>query len=489
MAMAAPDNREKWIVLLITSIGALMGPLDSTIVSVSLPTITSDLGMDYATSVWIPTAYLLAVASLLLTMGRLSDLRGRKPLFILGFGVFVIGSFLCSISLSGGQIIAFRFLQGIGAAMIMATSPAIITAAFPPQERGKALGINAMSVYIGLSLGPPLGGILTAAFGWPSIFLVNIPIGLAVILLSLWRLKEPARTAPPRPFDLTGAAAFAIGLSALLVDLTVGEEAGWTSPVSVALLAVTVVSFVVFILIERRKGRDAMLDLHLLTGNRLFAMANISALLNYTAYFGISFLLSFYMQRVLEYSLYLTGLVLLSMPLVMSFLSPVMGAASDRIGSRVLASGGMILISVGLLLLGTIGEATSAIELIAYLIILGIGMGMFSSPNTSAIMGCVPKQQLGVASGTLSTMRTVGQSLSLAIMGALVATVASTAVVSELFSGTIGPAATAEAEDFIRGMDLAFTVSAGIAFIGAITSLARGKVAKCENNLAGESSP
>ena len=158
------------------------------------------------------------------------------------------------------------------------------------------------------------------------------------------------------------------------------------------------------------------------------------------------------MQRVLEYSLYLTGLVLLSMPLVMSFLSPVMGVASDRIGSRVLASGGMILVSVGLLLLGTIGEATSTIELIAYLIILGIGMGMFSSPNTSAIMGCVPKQQLGVASGTLSTMRTVGQSLSLAIMGALVATVASTAVVSELFSGTIGPAAAAEAGDFIRGM-------------------------------------
>ncbi len=484
--MAGLDKRERWIVLLITCIGALMGPLDSTIVSVSLPTITSDLGMDYATSVWIPTAYLLAVASLLLTMGRLSDLRGRKRLFVLGFAVFVIGSFLCSISTSGGEMIAFRFLQGIGAAMIMSTSPAIITAAFPPQERGKALGINAMSVYIGLSLGPPLGGVLTAAFGWPSIFLVNIPIGLTVIALSLWKLGEPAHTAPPRRFDLTGAVTFAVGLSALLVDLTVGEGVGWTSPPSLALLSIMVISFAAFLLVEQRKGRNAMLDFQLLTGNRLFAMANISALLNYTAYFGTSFLLSFYMQRVLEYSLYLTGLVLLAMPLVMSFLSPVMGAASDRIGSRVLASGGMVLMGGGLLLLGTAGESTSTIELVAYLVLMGIGMGMFSSPNTSAIMGCVPREHLGVASGTLSTMRTVGQSMSLAVMGALVATVASTAVVSELFSGTIGPATSVGVEEFVRGMQLAFTVSAGIAFVGAITSLARGKVVRCEGDLAEE---
>jgi EmrB/QacA subfamily drug resistance transporter len=480
MAMATLERRERWIILVITCVGALMGPLDTTIVSVSLPIISSDLGMDYATSVWIPTAYLLAVASLLLTVGRLSDLRGRKPLFVLGFAVFVLGSFLCSVSVNGAQMIAFRFLQGIGAAMIMSTSPAIITAAFPPQERGKALGINAMSVYIGLSLGPPLGGFLTASFGWPSIFLVNIPIGVTVIALSLWMLKEPTPTARARPFDLSGAIAFAVGLSTLLIDLTLGAELGWTSTASLALISLSSIAFVVFVAIERSKKHDAMLDLSLLTGNRLFAMANISALLNYTSYFGVSFLLSFYMQRVLEYSLFLTGMVLLSMPLVMSFLSPVMGWASDRIGSRVLASTGMVLMGIGLLLLGTIGEATSTLELVAFLVILGTGMGLFSSPNTSAIMGCVAKDQLGVASGTLSTMRTVGQSLSLAIMGALVATVASTAAVSDLFSGTVGPATSAGAEEFVNGMRLAFTASAGIAFVGAITSLARGRAARCE---------
>lgn len=477
---AMMEKRERWTVLFITSVGAMMGPLDSTIVSVTLPTISSDLGMDYAASVWIPTAYLLAVASLLLTMGRLSDLRGRKLIFELGFAVFIIGSLLCSVSATGGQMIAFRFLQGIGAAMMMATSPAIITAAFPPQERGKALGINAMSVYIGLSLGPPLGGLLTASFGWPSIFLVNVPIGVAVIALSIPMLREPARTARARPFDLSGALTFAVGLSALLTALTLGEGMGWTSPGSIVLLTVAAASFTAFLLIEHQKGREAMLDLRLLTGNRLFAMANVSALLNYTSYFGVSFLLSFYMQRVLGFSLYLSGMVLLSMPLVMSILSPAMGWASDRIGSRVLASGGMLLISTGLLLLSTVNGSTTAFHLVLYLMIMGIGMGMFSSPNTSAIMGCVTGEQLGVASGTLSTMRVVGQSLSLVIMGALVATVASTALLTELFSGNLGVGALSEVEGFVEGMRLAFTVSAGIAFAGAITSLARGKVVRCE---------
>jgi len=337
-----------------------------------------------------------------------------------------------------------------------------------------------MSVYIGLSLGPPLGGFLTASFGWPSIFLVNVPIGLIVIALSILMLKEPSRSARPRPFDLAGALTFAVGLSALLTALTLGEGMGWTSPGSIALLTVAALSLAAFLFIEHRKAREAMLDLELLTGNRLFAMANMSALLNYTSYFGVSFLLSFYMQRVLGLSLYLTGMVLLSMPLVMSILSPAMGWASDRIGSRVLASGGMLLISAGLLLLGTVDGSTSVHNLVLYLVIMGIGMGMFWSPNTSAVMGCVTGDQLGVASGTLSTMRVVGQSLSLVIMGALVATVASTTLLTELFSGSLGAGAPSDVEGFVDGMRLAFTVSAGIAFAGAITSLARGKVIRCE---------
>ena len=468
------ERKERWMVLAITCTGAMMGPLDSTIVSVSLPTIAQALSMDYALSAWIPTSYLLTLAVLLLTMGRISDLYGRKPIFILGFAIFVLGSFLCSIAGSGNELILYRAIQGSGAAFVTATSAAIITAAFPPRERGKALGINAMSVYIGLSLGPPLGGFLTGALGWQSIFLVNVPIGLVVIFLAWWRLREvPVEVRVPR-FDVLGAVTFGIGLAALLIALTLGEERGWTSDLIVVLIILAGGSFILFVAIERRKGEEAMLDLDLFTRNRLFAMANLSTLLNYTAYFGISFLMSFYLQRVLGYDLYLTGLVLLSMPLVMSVLSPLMGWASDRVGSRVLASGGMVLIGISLLLLSTLGTSASTGAIVSYLMIAGIGMGMFSSPNTSAIMGSVSKNQLGVASGTVSTMRSVGQSLSLAVVVALVAAVASPAVVSELFSGNMGSISQEVAGDFVRGMGLAFLVSALIAFVGAATSLARG---------------
>ncbi len=468
------EARERWIVLLITGIGAMMGPLDSTIVSVSLPTMAQELSMDYATSVWIPTAYLVTLAVLLLTMGRLSDLYGRRPIFIIGFGIFVLGSLLCSIAGSGAEMIFYRAVQGCGAAFMMATSAAIITATFPPQERGKALGINAMAVYIGLSLGPPLGGFLTAALGWRSVFWVNVPIGMAVIALALWKLREPEMTAPPRGFDVPGAVTFAVSLAALLVALTLGEDWGWTSTPILGLVAIAAAVFAAFIVLERRRGCDAMLDLCLFTENRLFAMANLTTLLNYTAYFGISFMMSFYLQRVLGYDLYLTGLVLLSMPLVMSLLSPVMGLASDRVGSRMLASGGMVLIGVGLLLLSTLDDRSSTAAIVGYLTLCGIGMGMFSSPNTSAIMGSVGRGQLGVASGTVSTMRTVGQSLSLAVMVALVASVASPTVVSELFSSNVGAISPQVATEFVRGVSLAYQAAAVIAFAGALTSLARG---------------
>jgi MFS family permease len=299
-----------------------------------------------------------------------------------------------------------------------------------------------------------------------------------VIALAIWKLKEPERKGHPRPFDISGAILFASGLSALLVAMTLGNKLGWSSPQLLMLLTFTTGAFLGFVLVERKKGSDAMLDLQLFTRNRLFAAANVSALLNYTSYFGVSFLLSFYMQRVLEYSLLLTSMVLLSMPLVMSLLSPLMGWASDRLGSRALASGGMVLMGIGLLLLTTIGETTSTTELVAFLVVLGVGMGMFSSPNTSAIMGCVAKGHLGVASGTLATMRTVGQSLSLAIMIALVAVVASPGVISELFLGA-GTASSFVSQEFIDGMSLAFMVSAIIAFVGAITSLARGGAQDC----------
>jgi EmrB/QacA subfamily drug resistance transporter len=466
------ERRYRRTVLLIACIGALMAPLDSTIVSVSIPTIATSLNMDYASIIWVPTGYLVALAVLILSMGRLSDIRGRKPIFIAGFVIFVAGSFLCSIAQNGAELIVFRIMQGVGAACFGATATAIVTDIFPRNERGKALGINAMAVYIGLSAGPPLGGILTHAFGWPSIFYINIPIGILVIVLATFKMKESMLTPKKERFDLLGLVTFSIGLIALLVALTVGDMLGWISISVLALFLVAIVFLVAFYLIEKRLGCRAMLDITMIMKNRLFATGNISALLNYTAFFGVSFLISFYLQKVLGMSVLDAGFILLIMPVVMAVLSPFSGLLSDRIGSRALSSIGMVLVGVGLLWMSALSVSSETSYVSIGLFIIGLGMGIFASPNTSAIMGSVRKSQLGVASGTLATMRFVGQASSLAIMGAIVSTIAGTGVISSLFIG-VAPTSIVSGE-FVTGMSYAFIVSALIAFLGAGTSLMRG---------------
>ena len=463
----------RWAVLLIACMGSLMAPLDSTIVSVSLPVISDDLGMSYASVVWVPTAYLVTIAALLLTIGRLSDLKGRKAIYIWGFGIFTLGSVLCSLATNGSWLIAARIVQGIGGACIMATGPAIITHVFPPQERGKALGINAMFVYVGLSLGPVLGGVLTGLYDWQAIFWVNVPIGLVVMSLAYIVIKEDDHTSTGS-FDLAGAGVFALGLVSLLLALTFGEDQGWWAPGIIALFALSVAMGLLFIKLERDRGQQAMLNLQLFTRNRLFAAGNVSALLNYTAFFGVSFVISFYLQRLLELSVLQTGLVLLSMPVTMAIVAPISGWSSDRIGSRLLSTLGMVIVAAGLVLLSTLNEGSSLGLVVLGLVVLGIGMGMFASPNTSAIMGCVRKDQLGVASGTISTMRTVGQSLSLVIMGAVIAAVAGPEVANLIFGGGSIVDIALIQDEFLQGMSAAFLVGATIALIGAITSSVRG---------------
>lgn len=464
--------------MLITCMGSMMAPLDSTIVSVSLPVMSSDLRMSSETAIWIPTAYLVSLAVLLLTVGRLSDIKGRKNIFIIGFGIFVLGSLLCSVSQDGEQMIVFRVLQGIGAACIGATATAIITDTFPAKERGKALGINAMAVYIGLSLGPALGGLLTGVAGWRSIFWINIPIGIVVMILAWRYVRDTGEIRRDEKLDIPGVLLFSVGLTSLLIALTLGEQYGWTTIGIIGLIVLAVVSLVAFVIVERRKGRAAMLDTSLITGNRLFAAANFSALLNYAAYFSVAFMLSYYMQEILGYSIIYTGLVLLVMPVVMAVLSPISGWASDKIGSRFLASAGMAIIAIGLLFMSALTPASSVIYIAVGLLVIGAGMGLFSSPNTSAVMGCVERKRLGVASGTLSTMRFVGQAVSLAIMGAIIASVAGPDFIATLTLGTANSAVTAEA--FVRGMSGVFLAGALIAAVGTVTSLARGKPDKCE---------
>jgi len=465
----------RWIVLLITTVGSFMTPLDSSIVSIALPSIASSLDMDFATAIWIPTSYLLCLSALLLVFGRFADTRGRRMPFIFGFTLFTIASVLCATSQNGLQLIFFRSVQGLSAALISATAPAIVTDIFPDKERGKALGINAMAVYGGLSTGPTLGGFLVEYLGWRWIFFINLPIGIFVVTLSLWKLKESTALGKKERFDLLGAGTFSTGLAAFLLALTLGPNCEWKGIGITGLLAFTGVAFFLFVVAEKRIGETAMFNISLLSRNRLFAAANLTALLNYTSMFGVTFLISFYLQRILGFGPAKAGIVLLSMPLTMAILSPVSGWLSDKFGSRALSSGGMGLTCLALFMLSTLTVTSSSFDVVLMLLVLGLGMGIFSAPNTSSVMGSVEKNRLGVAAGTLSTMRFTGQSLSIAIMGAVAATAIPSIILSGLLVGIQSDIETVVAEAFVEGIHRAFIVSGSISALGALTSLVRGK--------------
>jgi EmrB/QacA subfamily drug resistance transporter len=469
------DTSYKWIVLLITTVGSFMTPLDGSIVSIALPSIASNLGINFTTIIWIPTTYLLFLSVLLLIFGRLADTEGRRTLFISGFALFTMASGLCAVSRTGVELIIFRAVQGLSAAMIGATSPAIVTDVFPKRDRGKVLGINATAVYVGLSVGPTLGGFLVQNLGWRWIFLINIPIGIFVVALSLLKLKESINPEKREKFDLLGGGTFSIGLSTLLLALTLGPEYGWSCFHITGLFAISGIAFILFVLIEKKMGGNALFEISLFTHNRLFASANTSALLNYASFFGVTFLMSFYLQRILNLSPAQAGLILLSMPIVMAAFSPVSGWLSDKFGTRLLSSVGMVLISLGLFMFSTISVDSTGFDIVARLLLIGLGMGVFSSPNTSAVMGSVEKDRLSVAAGTLATMRFVGQSVSLAVMGAVASTAVSQQIISNLILDLPGLDVTLMASAFVEGIRRAFLVSGFIAAIGVITSLFRGK--------------
>ena len=474
------ENIERYrrLVLFVTTLGAFMTPLDASIVSVALPSISNTFQMGYTGVIWIPVAYLLCLATLLLTFGKLSDVKGRKLFFTLGFAVFTVASALCGISQSGAELIVFRGIQGISAAMIGATSTAIVTDVFPAERRGKALGINVLAVYTGLAVGPTLGGFLVQALGWRSIFYINVPIGAVVSFIAITRLRESAEYRMPNGrFDIFGGTTFIIGLALVLLGLTLTGSSSWIGLLVLGPLVGGAFLMLLFLVVELRRGEQALLDLDLFRKSRLFAAANFSALLNYTAYFAVPYFISFYLQTIRGMSPLITGLILVAMPIPMAFLSPISGWLSDRIGSRILASTGMGLMCLALVFLSQLALSTPLVYLAAVLFLLGVGMGLFSAPNTSSVMGSVDRSHLGIASGTISTMRFVGQSLSLAIMGAVAASIIPPQVFSSIFGG-FGSTESVSADLFLKGASLAFLAGAVIAFVGVITSTVRGNKEK-----------
>jgi EmrB/QacA subfamily drug resistance transporter len=458
----------KWLILTSVSLGSLMATLDGSIVNIALPAIQTDFRIDLTTTEWVVVAYLLVVGGLLLPFGRLGEVLTFKRVYLVGFTVFTLASICCGASPNVAGLVAFRVVQGIGAAMIMAMGPAIVARTFPAEERGRALGLNAVSISIGLSLGPALGGVLTQVATWRAIFLINAPIGLLAIL---WASRVlPAETpGKGQSFDVRGAALSGAALFALLLALSEGQQWGWDSPAIIGLLIAFVVVGAAFLVAEHRSIHP-MLDL-VLFRIRPFSAGLASVVVAFSGLFTATFLLPFLLEQGSGFSPVEAGLLLTPTPITMALVAPFSGAASDRFGPRALASAGMAIMALALLSLTQLPVDFALPDLVWRLVLLGLGQGLFMSPNSSAVLGSVPLPRIGTASGTLAQMRINGQVLGIALSGAIVATRLPVHL-AELGSGA--PSAALRNAALAGAIHDAFVVAALVCAAGIVTSLVRG---------------
>ena len=397
----------KRAVLVVAALSPFLTTFMGSSINIALPSIGHEFQMGAVLLGWVATAYILGSAACLLPFGRLADIYGRKRILTCGIFIFTIASLLLAFTPSATVLIALRAVQGIGGAMIFTTGIAILTSVFPTGERGKALGINAAATYLGLSLGPVLGGLLTQNFGWRSIFLVVVPMGATVIALIFSRLKGEWAEARGEKFDLTGSVIYGLALTGIIYGFSV-------LPAMWGIWLIILGGSGIFAFVQREAKADSpLLDINLFRRNRGFAFSNLAVLLNYSAAYAVSFLLSLYLQYIKGLSPQSAGLILVAMPIVQAGFSPVAGRLSDRIEPQILASVGMGLVTIGLSLFIFLGQNTSLGFIIASLILIGLGFGFFASPNTNAIMSSVKQRFYGVASATLSTMRQVGMSFSM----------------------------------------------------------------------------
>jgi EmrB/QacA subfamily drug resistance transporter len=466
----------KWIALSVTTLGAMMAAIDSTIVILGLPSMMADLHSGLIEMVWVIIGYLLMSTVFLLTLGRIADLLGRVRLYNLGFVVFTFGSLLCGLSRSATQLILFRLIQGTGAAMMMVNSIAILTEVFPPRERGRALGINGITWAAGGIIGPVLGGFILSVANWRWIFFINIPIGIFGALWGYLVLKETSIRRRAERFDVAGAATFSIGLLALLLALTGGIEYRFTSPPILGLFALFVVAAIAFLARERRFAFP-VLDLSLFR-DRVYSFSVLAATMQSLALFAVNFMIVFYLQGVRGYDPLKAALLLIPMPLLSSVIGPFSGLVADRIGARFPATLGLIIQAAALVWLMQLTTTTTYLQLAAGLALMGLGGGMFFPPNTSAAMSAAPRERLGVASATLGTMRQTGMVLSFALTLAVAASSLPRDIMLQLFVGTSVSLGSTIMQQFVFGMHRAFLVSFVLCLVAACLSIIRGREAR-----------
>jgi EmrB/QacA subfamily drug resistance transporter len=449
-----PEVRK--VALFIAVLAGFLTPFDLSAVNIALPSLGAEYAMDAVSMGWVATAYLLASAVFLLPFGRIADIYGRKKVFFLGLSVFTFASFLTVFAPSALTVILIRILQGAGASLIFGTAVAILTSVTPAAERGRALGIYTTAVYLGLSCGPFFGGYLTHMFGWRSIFLINVPIGLVTLAVISLYLKGEWADAQGEPFDLGGSVQYSLTLICVMLGFTMLPD-----PEGFVLLGAGTLMMIIFINRERRISYP-LLDLTLWTQNRAFAFSNLAAFINYSATFSVTFFLSLYLQYVRGFDPWTAGAILVVQPLFQAAVSPLAGRLSDRATPGKIASAGMGLTATGLVALVFVGAATPLFMIVGILIVIGLGLGIFSSPNTNAVMGSVDKRLYGIASGTLSTMRLIGQTMSMGVAMMIIA----------LFIGRVQITAGQHVQ-LVTSMQVAFSFFAVLCIAGIFFSLER----------------
>lgn len=457
------DNRSKNVALFITTMGAFLTPYMSSAVNLALPAIGNEFKLSAVSLTWIGTAFLLATAIFLVPFGKLADIYGRKRIYTYGMAIYTISAALLATSNSEIELIAFRLIEGLGAAMLFGTGAAILTSVFPPGERGKALGINIAATYFGLSMGPFLGGILTQYFGWRSVFLINVPLGILIVILVLWILKGEWAEARGEKFDILGSVIYGLGLTLAIYGTSL-----LPSNYGTLFILGGIIVLIAFAALEL-KAESPVLDIRLFENNRVFTFSSLAAFLNYSSTYAIAFFLSLYLQYIKGFSPQSAGIILLAQPAVQAIFSPFAGRLSDRMEPRIVASSGMALTAVGVLVLVFLSESTSIGVVIASLMISGLGFALFASPNTNAIMSSVPRRFYGVASGTVGTMRLTGQMFSQAIA----------MLVSAIYIGN-AQIIPSNYSLFLMAMHTAFTILVALCSTGIIFSLARGRVSSAQ---------
>jgi EmrB/QacA subfamily drug resistance transporter len=452
------EAHRKWWTLVAVAFGLFMIMLDNTVVNVALPSIQADLKVSISSLEWVVNAYFLTFAVLMLTGGKLADRFGRRRIFIAGLVVFTLSSLACGLATNGEWLISARAVQGVGAAMMNPATLSIITATFPPRQRGMAMGIWVGVSAVALALGPITGGLLAEHVDWSWIFFINVPIGALAIVAARVVIRESRDTSHEQRLDLPGLLSSGVALFALTYSLIEANNKGWGSAEILSLFAVAAVAFAVFLVLERRQ-RLAMLDLSLFR-NRTFSGANATMMLVALAMFGVFFFVSIFVQRILGYSPVEAGASFLPMTLCIIFFAPVAGKLSDRVGARWLMSGGMALVSASLVLFSLLDESSTFWNLFPALLVGGAGMAMAMTPTTAAAMSSVPVDKAGVGSGVLNSMRQVGGSLGVAVMGAILGSYVSAQ-----------PGTPDYPAQFVDGFQASLHVAAGIAFAASIVAL------------------